>query len=59
MLRDLAGTAGTSLDTSLVRGDILYRLQRRVGLIPLEGLGIARRALFWALFAWLPIAVWA
>ena len=33
---------------SLVRDDLLYRLQRRLGLIPAEGPGIARRA------AWLP-----
>ena len=44
---------------SLVRDDLLYRLQRRIGLIPTKGSGIARRAVFWSLFAWLPIAVWA
>jgi hypothetical protein len=44
---------------SLVRGDLLFRLQRKVGLIPEHGLGILRRALFWALLAWLPTAVWA
>jgi hypothetical protein len=44
---------------SLVRGDLLFRLQRKAGLIPEQGLGIMRRALFWALLAWLPIAVWA
>lgn len=44
---------------SLVRGDLLYRLQRRIGLIPREGLGLVRRAVFWSLFAWLPIAGWA
>jgi len=44
---------------SLVRGDLLFRLQRKVGLIPEHGLGIVRRALFWALLAWLPTAVWA
>ena len=47
-----------TLGVSLVRGDILYRLQRRVGLIPADGLGIVRRAVFWSLFAWLPIAIW-
>ena len=46
------------LGVSLVRGDILYRLQRRVGLIPADGLGIVRRVVFWSLFAWLPIAIW-
>jgi hypothetical protein len=44
---------------SLVRGDALFRLQRAVGLIPADGLGIARRAVFYALVAWLPIALWA
>jgi hypothetical protein len=44
---------------SLVRGDLLFRLQRKVGLIPEHGLGIMRRATFWALLAWLPTAVWA
>ena len=44
---------------SLIRGDLLFRLQRRVGLIPERGLGMVRRAVFWALLAWLPTAVWA
>lgn len=44
---------------SLVRGDLLFRLQRKIGLIPEQGLGIGRRAIFWSLSAWLPIAVWA
>jgi hypothetical protein len=48
-----------TFELSLVRGDILYRLQRRIGLIPPDGPGIGRRSLFWALFAWLPIALWA
>lgn len=44
---------------SLVRGDLLFRFQRKIGLIPAQGLGVARRALFWSLLAWLPIAIWA
>ena len=44
---------------SLIRGDLLFRIQRRVGLIPERGLGLGRRAVFWALLAWLPTAVWA
>jgi hypothetical protein len=44
---------------SIVRGDVLFRLQRRIGLIPADGLGLARRAIFWSLFAWLPVAAWA
>ena len=44
---------------SLVRGDVAFRLQRRLGLIPEQGLGLVRRALFWALFSWLPVFAWA
>ena len=44
---------------SLVRGDALLRLQRRIGLAPAEGLGVGRRAIALALLTWLPLAVWA
>jgi hypothetical protein len=44
---------------SLVRNDPLFRLQRRLGLIPPDGPGVGRRAVFWTLVAWLPIAIWA
>lgn len=44
---------------SLIRGDLLFRVQRKLGLIPQQGLGIARRAVFWSLLAWLPVALWA
>ncbi|HKP29607.1 MAG TPA: hypothetical protein VJU15_09385 [Gemmatimonadales bacterium] len=44
---------------SLVRGDAAFRFQRLIGLIPKDGLGIARRAILFALITWLPIAVWA
>ena len=37
----------------------MFRLQRKIGLIPENGLGIGRRAVFWSLLAWLPIALWA
>ena len=50
---------GPELALSLVRGDALFRLQRRIGLVPAEGLGVARRAIFFALLTWAPIAVWA
>ena len=47
-------------DVSLVQDDLPFRWQRRVGLIPRSGgLGVGRRALFWAALAWLPVAVWA
>ena len=49
----------SELALSLVRGDALLRLQRRIGLVPAEGLGVGRRALFFALLCWAPIAVWA
>jgi hypothetical protein len=42
---------------SLVRGDALLRAQRAIGLVPRDGLGVARRALVLALFTWLPLAV--
>lgn len=48
-----------SMDVSLIRGDLLFRLQRRIGLIPKDGLGLVRRALFFASFTWLPLAIWA
>lgn len=46
-------------DFELARGDVLFRLQRRLGLIPANGLGLVRRAVFWSLLGWLPIAIWA
>ena len=49
----------SELALSLVRGDALFRLQRRIGLVPAEGLGVRRRAIFFALLTWAPIAVWA
>jgi hypothetical protein len=48
-----------SPEFSLIRDDLPFRLQRRVGLIPEQGLGTVRRAVFFALLTWLPIAVWA
>jgi len=44
---------------SLVRDDFLYRLQRRIGLIPAHGSGVVRRAVFWTTVTWLPLAIWA
>jgi hypothetical protein len=43
----------------LMRNDALLRWQRALRVAPAEGLGVVRRALFFALFAWLPLAVWA
>ncbi len=44
---------------SIIRDDFAYKVQRRLGLIPANGLGIVRRAIFWSMAAWLPIVVWA
>ena len=38
-----------SLGFALVRGDLPFRLQRRLGLIPPDGLGLVGRALFWSM----------
>lgn len=46
-------------DVSLVRNDLPFRLQRRIGLIPPDSLGAGRRALPWVAIAWLPLVVWA
>lgn len=47
------------LALSLVRDDVPFRLLRKIGLVPREGLGVARRAILFALIAWLPIIAWA
>lgn len=47
------------LQISLVRGDVLFRAQRAIGLIPSQGLGLGRRAVLLALISWAPIAIWA
>ena len=49
----------SSSPIGLLRDDPAIRLQRRIGLAPGDGLGVGRRAVFWGLLAWLPIAVWA
>ena len=33
--------------------------QRRLHLVPREGMGLARRAILYALIAWAPLAIWA
>lgn len=42
---------------SLVRNDWFFRLQRRLRLIPKDGSGVVRRAVLYALFSWLPLAI--
>jgi hypothetical protein len=39
--------------------DVALRLQRHVRLVPARGLGVGRRAVFFALLTWLPLVVWA
>jgi hypothetical protein len=53
------GPPGAAHELSIVRDDLFYRLQRRIGLIPPDGLGLVRRAMFWSLVAWLPTVLWA
>ncbi len=53
-----AETADPSVAPSLV-DDMALRLQRHVGLVPARGLGVVRRAVFFALLTWLPLVAWA
>jgi hypothetical protein len=53
------GEGADDLRVSLIRGDALFRMQRWIGLIPSQGLGIGRRALLFAAITWLPVAIWA
>ena len=43
----------------LIRNDWPLQLLRTVHIAPSQGLGVIRRALFFSLFCWLPIAIWA
>lgn len=52
-------TTKAPVTARLLRDDLLMRLQRRIGLAPSHGLGVARRAILLAAIAWLPIALWA
>ncbi|SOE86911.1 hypothetical protein SAMN05446935_7434 [Burkholderia sp. YR290] len=49
----------SGVDLSLVRDDLGYRIQRRLGLIPADGMGTVRRAIIFAAVSWLPLAIWA
>jgi hypothetical protein len=51
--------AASDAQFTLVRTDLPMRLFRMVRLAPPDGLGVGRRAVFFVLFTWLPIAVWA
>jgi len=54
-----SSTADRDLALSLVHDDPPFRVLRGVGLIPAHGLGVVRRAIFFALLSWLPIAIWS
>ena len=43
----------------LLRNDALIRWQRKLQIAPQEGLGVLRRAIFFALMTWLPLVAWA
>lgn len=43
----------------LVQNDLFLRLQRKFGIAPKNHLGVVRRAVFWAIFCWAPIMLWA
>jgi hypothetical protein len=61
-IRAMSATAQASnAESSLVRGDLPFRRQKRIAPTPDNrlGLGLVRRALFWSLLGWLPVAVWA
>jgi hypothetical protein len=55
----IAGDDRPAPSFSLIADDALIHLQRSLGLIPPQGLGVGRRALVLALVSWGPIAVWA
>lgn len=42
---------------SLVRDDVFYRIQQKIGLIPPGGGGFLRRAVLYAMVAWLPLVI--
>lgn len=43
----------------LVRNDLPLRVLRALGIVPRDGIGVVRRAIFFALLCWLPIVTWA
>ncbi|MGF6572434.1 hypothetical protein ABH945_004555 [Paraburkholderia sp. GAS333] len=49
----------SGVELSLVRDDLAFRFQRKLGLIPAKGMGTARRAIIFAAITWLPLVIWA
>ena len=58
--RQAAGSR-LSVHHSPSKGDVLLQVgsKTRQWLIQADGLGLMRRARFWALLGWLPLALWA
>ena len=58
-----AQAAGSGVETgaafSPVENELPLRWYRRLKLVPANGLGTGRRAVFLALLTWLPIVIWA
>jgi hypothetical protein len=52
-------TAAADEGFDLLRNDLLLRWQRKLRIAPPQGLGVVRRAVFFALLTWLPIMIWA
>lgn len=42
----------------LIRNEPFIKIQRKLGLIPRNSLGVLRRSLFFGLICWLPILIW-
>jgi hypothetical protein len=49
----------TDTDFSPVENELPLRWLRRMHVVPADGLGVVRRAVFFALLTWLPIFAWA
>ncbi len=59
-MRQAAESTDTStLEFSPIENEPPLRWHRRLHLVPADGLGVGRRAVFYALVTWLPIAIWA
>jgi len=47
------------LEFELIRDDLPLRLMRKIGIVPGNGLGAIRRAIFFTLLCWVPLMLWA
>ena len=55
----MADAVDEDLAGLLARDEWPLRWQRKFHLVPNNGMGLGRRAVFFAMLAWLPLAVWA